>query len=124
MQRGAAAWRLGGAVEQYGHRPLPAVRVARVRPAGRGRGAGGGHRARARARTAAADRPGGPGDPARRRAPDPPRGRERPGAGRSEAHTTELQSLMRISYAVLCLKNKTHPNHTIIILQPPAKLKQ
>src|SRR3546814_9051316 len=25
---------------------------------------------------------------------------------RSEAHTSELQSLMRISYAVLCLKNK------------------
>src|SRR3546814_4580466 len=28
---------------------------------------------------------------------------------RSEAHTSELQSLMRISYAVFCLKNKkTH----------------
>src|SRR3546814_9249682 len=26
--------------------------------------------------------------------------------GRSEEHTTELQSLMRISYAVLCLNNK------------------
>src|SRR3546814_6285581 len=26
---------------------------------------------------------------------------------RSEAHTSELQSLMRISYAVLCLKKKT-----------------
>src|SRR3546814_10183924 len=26
---------------------------------------------------------------------------------RSEAHTSELQSLMRISYAVFCLKNKT-----------------
>src|SRR3546814_2171264 len=26
--------------------------------------------------------------------------------GRSEEHTSELQSLMRISYAVLCLKNK------------------
>src|SRR3546814_9047997 len=25
---------------------------------------------------------------------------------RSEAHTSELQSLMRISYAVFCLKNK------------------
>src|SRR3546814_2318047 len=30
---------------------------------------------------------------------------------RSEEHTSELQSLMRISYAVFCLKNKTHPNH-------------
>src|SRR3546814_10000363 len=27
---------------------------------------------------------------------------------RSEEHTSELQSLMRISYAVLCLKKKTH----------------
>src|SRR3546814_1493816 len=29
-------------------------------------------------------------------------------AGRSEEHTSAPQSLMRISYAVLCLKNKTH----------------
>src|SRR3546814_10838774 len=28
-------------------------------------------------------------------------------AGRSEEHTSELQSLMRISYAVFCLKKKT-----------------
>src|SRR3546814_4262778 len=27
---------------------------------------------------------------------------------RSEEHTSELQSLMRISYAVYCLKKKTH----------------
>src|SRR3546814_7498504 len=30
---------------------------------------------------------------------------------RSEEHTSELQSLMRISYAVFCLK-KTHHKHT------------
>src|SRR3546814_4647878 len=32
---------------------------------------------------------------------------------RSEEHTSELQSLMRISYAVFCLKKKTNltPNH-------------
>src|SRR3546814_7706139 len=30
------------------------------------------------------------------------------GGGRSEEHTSELQSLMRISYAVFCLKKKTH----------------
>src|SRR3546814_6833632 len=30
----------------------------------------------------------------------------RRGVGRSEEHTSELQSLMRISYAVLCLKKK------------------
>src|SRR3546814_2347864 len=29
------------------------------------------------------------------------------GDGRSEEHTSELQSLMRISYAVFCLKKKT-----------------
>src|SRR3546814_7801130 len=29
-----------------------------------------------------------------------------PRLGRSEEHTSELQSLMRISYAVFCLKNK------------------
>src|SRR3546814_2557914 len=32
---------------------------------------------------------------------------------RSEEHTSELQSLMRISYAVFCLKKKTH-KHTSI----------
>src|SRR3546814_7194276 len=31
---------------------------------------------------------------------------ERAGIGRSEEHTSELQSLMRISYAVFCLKKK------------------
>src|SRR3546814_322410 len=31
--------------------------------------------------------------------------------GRSEEHTSELQSLMRNSYAVLCLKKKKNPRH-------------
>src|SRR3546814_5986468 len=31
---------------------------------------------------------------------------------RSEEHTSELQSLMRISYAVFCLKKKTQPEYT------------
>src|SRR3546814_4172288 len=30
-----------------------------------------------------------------------------PGLARSEEHTSELQSLMRLSYAVFCLKKKT-----------------
>src|SRR3546814_2094523 len=30
---------------------------------------------------------------------------------RSEEHTSELQSLMRISYAVFCLKKKKHKTH-------------
>src|SRR3546814_6468539 len=39
--------------------------------------------------------------------------------GRSEEHTSELQSLMRISYAVFCLKKNTtyypphHPHNTL-----------
>src|SRR3546814_3381335 len=32
--------------------------------------------------------------------------------GRSEEHTSELQSLMRISYAVFCLKKKKYQNCT------------
>src|SRR3546814_7758476 len=40
-------------------------------------------------------------------------------ADRSEEHTSELQSLMRISYAVFCLKKKKkihpkQPNHTTL----------
>src|SRR3546814_7779788 len=34
------------------------------------------------------------------------------GADRSEEHTSELQSLMRISYAVFCLKKKIRKNKT------------
>src|SRR3546814_10324112 len=33
---------------------------------------------------------------------------------RSEEHTSELQSLMRISYAVFCLKKTKHNNQTIM----------
>src|SRR3546814_1118675 len=35
---------------------------------------------------------------------------------RSEEHTSELQSLMRISYAVFCLKKKKKPNHNDMTL--------
>src|SRR3546814_7803863 len=34
-------------------------------------------------------------------------------ATRSEEHTSELQSLMRISYAVFCLKTNTHATEQI-----------
>src|SRR3546814_4959223 len=39
------------------------------------------------------------------------------GPGRSEEHTSELQSLMRISYAVFCLKKKNtiEPKSTTIL---------
>src|SRR3546814_6102069 len=40
---------------------------------------------------------------------------------RSEEHTSELQSLMRISYAVFCLKKKKIENrkrkHTMIVIE-------
>src|SRR3546814_1294381 len=36
--------------------------------------------------------------------------------GRSEEHTSELQSLMRISYAVFCLKKKKRLRHKTIEL--------
>src|SRR3546814_2203173 len=39
--------------------------------------------------------------------------RRRGAAARSEEHTSELQSLMRISYAVFCLKKKKSP-HTFL----------
>src|SRR3546814_8035696 len=48
------------------------------------------------------------------------RGHVRP--TRSEEHTSELQSLMRISYAVFCLKKKitiTHTNHQTAKPQKP-----
>src|SRR3546814_2153816 len=40
------------------------------------------------------------------------RDQHKKGADRSEEHTSELQSLMRISYAVFCLKKKNHANIT------------
>src|SRR3546814_7296091 len=62
----------------------------------------------------------GTADPARRGQLDDRRARHHPfGAvrtraarGRSEEHTSELQSLMRISYAVFCLKKKTTQKST------------
>src|SRR3546814_9294254 len=41
-----------------------------------------------------------------RRGLEPPRPCDRQHLKRSEEHTSELQSLMRISYAVFCLKKK------------------
>src|SRR3546814_6880370 len=40
-----------------------------------------------------------------------PHGRSVHPVKRSEEHTSELQSLMRISYAVFCLKKKTTQRH-------------
>src|SRR3546814_3489729 len=38
----------------------------------------------------------------------------RHGSGRSEEHTSELQSLMRISYAVFCLKKKKSKSKNVL----------
>src|SRR3546814_2761419 len=44
---------------------------------------------------------------------------------RSEEHTSELQSLMRISYAVFCLKKKTtQPMYTILYYRQKQNIKQ
>src|SRR3546814_1275606 len=48
------------------------------------------------------------GDPAPKPLPGFQEMQPRVFAGRSEEHTPELQSLMRISYAVFCLKKKTN----------------
>src|SRR3546814_8862860 len=62
------------------------------------------------ARVERADRVAVPGAPFREHADRMPRAQPRQ---RSEEHTSELQSLMRISYAVFCLKKKkTHTRHT------------
>src|SRR3546814_9813850 len=53
--------------------------------------------------------------------PRPHAGQDRSHIGRSEEHTSELQSLMRISYAVFCLKKKINTNeqsHRFISLVP------
>src|SRR3546814_1833375 len=73
------------------HRSHPhrAPLVRRPAPGGRGQGR----------RAGAAREP----DPGQHHLPEPVR---------SEEHTSELQSLMRISYAVFCLKKKKHKKST------------
>src|SRR3546814_9108722 len=43
---------------------------------------------------------------------------------RSEEHTSELQSLMRISYAVFCLKKKTDSTLTRLSINPSYQHRQ
>src|SRR3546814_8263971 len=51
--------------------------------------------------------------------PTPRKNRPRPSASRrSEEHTSELQSLMRISYAVFCLKKKKNQHSTNCTIPP------
>src|SRR3546814_5216850 len=46
---------------------------------------------------------------------DPRQLAEHPDVDRSEEHTSELQSLMRISYAVFCLKKKNNKYNKITL---------
>src|SRR3546814_8241035 len=62
---------------------------------------------------------------AAQRQPEFPPGRfQRVAQPRSEEHTSELQSLMRISYAVFCLKKKTNKTDTCYKHNTPKRTKQ
>src|SRR3546814_9759166 len=63
-----------------------------------------------RARSAPLDTAASSERSCRRAAPDGRHYRAGEGLWRSEEHTSELQSLMRISYAVFCLKKKNNNN--------------
>src|SRR3546814_7097854 len=98
-QRLKAAEAGGGVAARASLRQLSAGRPRR-RDGGAGAAEGRGA-ARLARRDPGADRRGGwrPRDPGRRN-------RQACALSRSEEHTSELQSLMRISYAVFCLKKK------------------
>src|SRR3546814_9318414 len=94
---------------------IPAVRTARLRYRRDGDAADRGDAAAFRGGTAVhrrhrrADRPRAV--PRRSIPPDHRRAHAELDRYRSEEHTSELQSLMRISYAVFCLKKKNIPLH-------------
>src|SRR3546814_1350723 len=81
------------------------------RPAGSGGGPGTAGKGREGEGRAGAAPPGGPScrPMTADLAPTTPEARVAP-SSRSEEHTSELQSLMRISYAVFCLKKKRQKN--------------
>src|SRR3546814_4788950 len=82
-------------------------RSSRLDPAGRSDGLAGSGRYRQTPRRAESVDPCGFG----RRGNDRDPARMNQHFLRSEEHTSELQSLMRISYAVFCLKKKTNYRH-------------
>src|SRR3546814_7286520 len=95
---------------------LPGLAVGRLRAGELARSLGALLRLRREALPAL--RPRDPGRAAGLQPPVPAGLRDRPARPRSEEHTSELQSLMRISYAVFCLKKKktTKTNHTNSLL--------
>src|SRR3546814_239475 len=68
----------------------------------------------ARARLPRGRAPGGDGKDAQQDIAGGGQGQRGGIADRSEEHTSELQSLMRISYAVFCLKNKNDQEHCYV----------
>src|SRR3546814_4832714 len=99
-QRHVAHDRSGGAHRHHRRRGGVAIAAAACGAAGNAPRQPGGRRRDHAARAGeehASDAP---------RSHHPRRDSWRRGAGRSEEHTSELQSLMRISYAVFCLKKK------------------
>src|SRR3546814_2633301 len=60
------------------------------------------------------------GEPARKEGAADQR-EEKLGLGRSEEHTSELQSLMRISYAVFCMKKNKNSRRLLITINNKAK---
>src|SRR3546814_3604683 len=88
VRRGAGAGLPADRLDEPGHRTAGGVRLAAVDPAGAGR-----H-----------DLAGAVHDRLRLPLPLPARPPRALAPGRSEEHTSELQSLMRISYAVFRLK--------------------
>src|SRR3546814_9143131 len=78
---------------------------------------------RRRADRAVAARAGDPGPDRGLRVGLPGPRRARGGSRRSEEHPSELQSLMRISYAVFCLKTTQHVIRHTLTLQQRSKAK-
>src|SRR3546814_8989722 len=97
------AW-LGGRPRAGAHGPCPARDPGGIEP--RDRLCGGRRPNRSCARAGAVRAEGAPHGCARSGTADAGADLSRRAADRSEEHTSELQSLMRISYAVFCLKKK------------------
>src|SRR3546814_2929871 len=98
----ARAGELAATAPAHAARACPRTRAAAAHRRGTAAGAAP-RRRRAGHRATALDRAG---SRARRRAAWLAAGAARGRTARSEEHTSELQSLMRISYAVFCLKKK------------------
>src|SRR3546814_6640853 len=115
VRRGAGAGLPADRLDEPDHRTAGGVRLAAVDPAGAGRHdlAGAVHD-RLRLPLPLPARPPRALAPGTARRTDHRRAvRARPLGNRSEEHTSELQSLMRISFAAFCLKKKNNTANLI-----------